>query len=524
MTRTGADRSALPRQVASALSALCAHHDPGVSQPSPSEVGGARTAEGGPFLVALSGGRDSLVLLHLLRFGAGGGPLVPKRGIAALHVDHGMRTGSREDAAWVRGVCRAWQVPLATVRLDSPPRSEGRARALRYEAILGAAREAGAATVLVAHHAGDQAETVLFRILRGTGPRGLAGIPAARSLGPPGSGVRLVRPLLGIDPSALAAWAKGHGLRPREDPTNRDLRHERNRLRHEVLPALEAASPGTAGVLLRLSAEARRRERVLEEILEGILDRVLLEPLVPGRSGWLPRVPVLVARPTLLAYADPLLSEFVRFLARRGGVRVSRRGVALTLGFLRSAGSGRSVTPAPGFRVARDFDRFAVSFGEGHREEASPRVGMGDAGAVLRIAGTAKAGDGEVRTAGGGIWRVRWQAQAPGGSGARGHWTARFPLERLRFPLTVRGRREGDRVRVSLEGGTGPGSRALKKLLGERRVSREAREKLPLLLDADGLVIWIPGVWRSRSAEPGEGVSTWTVGVTDARGDEHEHG
>ncbi|HUH11935.1 MAG TPA: tRNA lysidine(34) synthetase TilS, partial [Longimicrobiales bacterium] len=116
-------------------------------------------------LVALSGGRDSMVLLHLLRFAL---PELRLR-LRAAHFDHAMRPGSAADADWVRGVCRAWAVPLVEERATDAPRTEAEARAHRYAFLRRAAARAPDARVATAHHADDQAETVLFRAIRGAG-------------------------------------------------------------------------------------------------------------------------------------------------------------------------------------------------------------------------------------------------------------------------------------------------------------------------------------------------------------------
>src|SRR5690606_8586295 len=132
-------------------------------------------------VVALSGGLDSVVLLHLLRFGTA-------RTVCAAHFDHAMRSDSGADALWVSGLCRAWGVPLAAARAEDPPRSEAAARELRYAFLHAAAERFAADALATAHHADDQAETVLFRLARGTGLAGLAGIPARRGI--------IARPLL----------------------------------------------------------------------------------------------------------------------------------------------------------------------------------------------------------------------------------------------------------------------------------------------------------------------------------------
>ncbi|CAN5681172.1 hypothetical protein BH23GEM11_BH23GEM11_20950 [soil metagenome] len=509
------------------------------------EVRRALAAAGGPVLVALSGGRDSLVLLHILRF-----HISLPAGLVAVHVDHGMRRGSDADARWLRGLCRAWGVPLRVVRLDPAPRSEAEARTLRYRVLREEARGCGARRVLVAHHAEDQAETILFRILRGTGPRGLAGIPPRRTLERSPAPTLLVRPLLRVPGRQIEAWARSANLRPREDPTNRNLRYRRNRIRHHLLPRLEAGAPGFRKALLALGEAARGREHALERILTPAVEHVVV-----ARD----RDRISFARNRFLEYREPVRAELLRRLAREGGANMSRRGLALGLEFSGSAQSGKAVTVGPGLRLVRDFDALVLEFGAprpgraptGHG--APGARGRGEAERVSSTTGAVEAGSvrlegpgGEARFAPGSGRQVRvwWRlddgegepgndsepgAATPGETevvGSSGSMEAlssgrrtTFPASLVEAPLEFRGRRPGDRVRLHLgpgpEGGA-PALRKLKKLLGEARVSRDARDHLPLLVDARGWVIWIPGVWRTRVPATDAGPRTWTIGVIDA--------
>jgi tRNA(Ile)-lysidine synthase len=480
--------------------ALAAVRAPG-SEPAPDDVG--------PLLVALSGGRDSLVLLHILRF-----HLPHPSGVAAVHVDHAMRAGSAADARWIAGLCRAWGVPLRVVRLDPAPRSEAAARARRYRVLRDQARSCGARRVLVAHHSDDQAETILFRILRGTGPRGLAGIPACRRLDRGPDPIVLLRPLLRVPGEQVEQWARAAGLRPREDPTNRELRYRRNRIRHHLLPKLEAASPGFRADLLALGDAARGREQALEQILRPAVDDVVLVR-EPDRISF--------ARKRFLRYPEAVRAELLRRLVREGGGSMGRKGLALALGFAASSESGRSVTAGPGVRLTRDFDKLVLNFGSARVAPAS-RV----APESVRLEGVR--GEGRFAPRAGHPVRVWWRVGEAGEDSSQvpadptparvpgGHRTT-FPFALVEAPLEVRGRRPGDRVRLHL--GTGPEGgpprlRKLKKLLGEARVSRDTRDNLALLVDARGWVIWIPGVWRTRVPTPGADPRTWTIGVIDA--------
>jgi tRNA(Ile)-lysidine synthase len=225
-------------------------------------AGAGVPAAGDRVAVAVSGGADSLALLHALRVLAG-----PRRWrLAVLTVDHGLRPGSAADAAFVADHAKALGLPARLLTLapgdlaahrDAGP--EGAARAVRYEALWPAADELGCRWLATGHTLDDQAETVLLQLLRGAGPDGLAGM-AVRS-------GRLLRPLLGVRRSETRACCAAAGLPWREDPTNATDAPLRNRVRGRLLPLLEDLRPGATQALARTAGIAAD-------------DRAFIEPLV----------------------------------------------------------------------------------------------------------------------------------------------------------------------------------------------------------------------------------------------------
>lgn len=198
-----------------------------------------------PLYLAVSGGRDSVVLLDL----------AARAGVAAgvVHVDHGLATHS---TAWVRFCAAAAErrgLGFHTCRVDIEPGGdlEARARAARYDAFQRLLPDG--AVVATAHHADDQAETVLLRLLRGSGVEGLTGIAPSRPLGP----LTLLRPLLAWPRNAIDTYARARRLEWVEDPDNAELARDRNYLRHAVLPRLEERWPRVDTRLGRLAAHAR---------------------------------------------------------------------------------------------------------------------------------------------------------------------------------------------------------------------------------------------------------------------------
>jgi tRNA(Ile)-lysidine synthase len=424
------------------------------------------TGEPTHLLVALSGGCDSVVLLYLLRFRL---PSVPLR-LTAAHLDHAMRRDSAEDAAWVRGLCAAWDVPLFSERLATPPGGETEARRARYAFLERCADAAGAALISTAHHADDQAETILFRALRGTGLKGLAGIA-------PYSG-RLLRPLLPFWRRELEEYARDRGLRWRTDPTNEGLDPPRNRLRHDILPRIERhVAPSARRALVSLGALAGEAE----EALERLADRAEAD-LVRWEEG----VPVL-ARDRLRTYDSAIATRVVRKLLRRFGVVLGRTGTRRALEFITGAPSGRQIPISGALRVAIEFDdaRFLKA------AEVPPER-------TLRIGSADEVAEGEILI-GGRRYRVRFGKEGLAEAAEADRWSMVTDPSTLAFPLELRGWRDGDRLR------TPRGARSLKRIFLDERVPRARRRRLPLLVDAEGEVLWVAGISRGalRGASPG---------------------
>jgi tRNA(Ile)-lysidine synthase len=223
-------------------------------------------AAGDGLAVAVSGGADSLALLHALRTLAG------PRGwrLAVVTVDHGLRPGSAADAAFVADHAKALGVEARLATLTpadlAPHRAagqEGAARAARYEALWHAAGELGCGWLATGHTLDDQAETVLLQLLRGAGPDGLAGMPVRSG--------RLLRPLLGVRRAETRGCCSAVGVRWREDPTNQAPGPLRNRVRQRLLPLLEELRPGAAVALARTAALAAEERAWLDPLVAAAL-------------------------------------------------------------------------------------------------------------------------------------------------------------------------------------------------------------------------------------------------------------
>lgn len=429
---------------------------------------------GGRVLVSLSGGLDSTVLLHLLRFTPG----LPSLEVHAAHLDHRMRPGSAEDAHWVKGLARAWRVPLVSRAVARPPANETEARRARYRFLEEARTGTGCQWVVTAHHADDQAETVAYRMLRGTGLAGLAGIPRTREPG-------LYRPLLPFWKRELADYASVSRLRHRTDPTNRSADIPRNVVRRELLPLAEArVAPGARRALHRLARlaeeESRLWDAVLPTLLAGLSVRRNEERVSFSRDAFL--------------QCDPLVrARLIRTLAAESGAHLEARGTALASEFACSGGSGRSIDLPGGAVLSRAYERLVIARGA--------RIAGGHPPHDSRFVAVPAPGEGAAEgRSGGAAFLARWSTRGPvGGEG--------LSIPALRFPILFRSWRPGDRIRLTA------GTRKLKKVFGEARVPRPARARRPVLADAGGRILWVPGVARSVEARPAPQDAILYVGV-----------
>jgi tRNA(Ile)-lysidine synthase len=430
--------------------------------------------EGAAVVVACSGGIDSCVLLHLLRFT----PELPPLRITTAHFDHGMRPGSAEDALWLRGLARAWGISARLGRADQPLSGEADARQARYRFLVEARADIGAHWLLTAHHGDDQAETVLFRILRGSGLKGLGGIPP---VGPRG----LLRPLLPFRRAHLEAYAARWNVPFREDPTNRSERYARNVIRHQILPRIEASvAPGARESLIRLARLARSDEAAWKSLMPSLLGGVLVES-DPERT--------VLDLPALLTYHPAVRGRILREVSRRMGAVLGEAGTRSALEFTSSSASGRRHSLPGGLVLTREFDRLVLyRYRDLGAEEALEIRGSGEGQSTFTMAG---------RT-----YLVTW-ASSPGPEGA---WAEAFASDRLTFPLRLRGWIPGDRIRMRY------GTKKLKKLFAEMQVPAGERSRRPVLADGRGEVIWVPGLARSVNALPPDGGNALFIALRES--------
>ena len=418
---------------------------------------------GSHVLAAVSGGADSVALLCFLCE-------VRERlslRVSCAHVEHGIRGGaSLADMAFVQALCREKGIPFYAARVDAPAAARARgcgleeaARALRYDFLQRTAVETGADCIALAHHAMDQAETVLLHAARGSDVRGLCAMRAR-------SGV-FVRPLLTCMPEALRAYLAGIGQPFCEDETNADVRYARNRVRHEALPALEAAYPGAVRALCQLAQAAQRDEAHFARALDGIALTAL--PLVDGEA---------LARSELAALDDALLGRLlVRRMEAAGLGAQDARTVGQLIGAVRGEGAATVNLCGGGHALA------------GKRWLCLTRPGV-------RVPDTQLSPVGETMTPFG---TFTVQPARPGETGD-GRISQAMPASCLAGAV-VTARRPGDRMTPF--GAQGPVP--LRKLMIDAGIERPLRGSLPVLRQG-GEILFVGGLrpaGRCR-VQPGE--------------------
>jgi len=427
--------------------------------------------QGATVLCAVSGGADSVALLLLLHRLAASYPFT----LQAAHLDHQLRPESGSDADFVAELCTRLDVPLRRDRVDvralATERGEGLEAAGRFarrrffEAVAG---ELGGALIALAHHADDQAETILFRLLRGTGVGGLAGMRPQH--GP------YIRPLLAFSRTELREWLQAQGAIWREDASNLDPAFSRNYLRHQLLPELQHFNPYLPEALCRLGTQAALEEDDWRQRIEAFL----VAHLQADADG------ATVPAAALLALTPALRRRVVReLLARARGdvMRIDAVHLDLVDGLL-SGARPQAEVHVPGVWVARRYERLLFAAQPPECPEFDFLVER----------------PGDYPLPDGGRLRFELVDDAPEGGGPD---VACFVAAAVPLPLRVRTVSPGDRFQPSGM----DGHKRLKDFFVDARVDSERRRRTPLVFCGERL-LWVAGLRRGEGdwPRPGEPV------------------
>lgn len=459
----------------------------------------------GPYVLALSGGADSVFLLHLLARAA------ERPALCAVHVDHGLRgAASREDAAFCSRLCARLDVPIVvrTLALDPfAPGLEARAREARYGVLFEEARRIGARAVLTGHHADDALETVLLRWLRGTELGGIAslraelrpatGAPRSKARHPgerlePGSPMRVVRPLLGLRREEVRRWLACEGIPWREDESNADLRFERNRVR-ALLPRLSKLGGAQSLENLRAFGEAvERLEARLADATSHLGWRV--PPQAPAsRPRSQAHLLGRVSRGELMRLPAALRRRALWRLILEACGRGPRKALLLAvLDDLEAGRTGRHALPAGHALVLRSRELVCLPPSADPPRISAPRQLGLDFGDTTPTCGTGTIHlpvPGEILLDDGRRLCARLEQGEPDRPPPRGPCDVELTADTVGESLSVRFACSGDRFHPL----GAPGSRPLRRFLADAGVAREERGRVPLVLAGDEIA-WVAGV------------------------------
>jgi tRNA(Ile)-lysidine synthase len=408
--------------------------------------------EPGNWLVAVSGGLDSVALLQLIAEAG------PAHGITPVvgHVDHGIHPDSAAVAALVKRHAERLGLDFRSESLSLDAAStETAARRGRYQALRSMARSVAARGVLTAHHADDQVETVLMRALRGSGPAGLAGMESARR-------VDVVRPVLRFSGNSLASVVEDLDLEHWDDPANENPAHLRSWIRLDLMPRLRTRLPDVDERLLDVAEQARDHRTAWDQLLTQLPGLDLLEG-----------DPVSVSALPWLVNDSPLARQLLAALGRRIGARLSQRAVRRALALVRAGTSGRRADLGHGWEAEFSFGRLVLERPIGVTQ--APVQLDGDLGRLVWQG-----------------WQVRWR-RATAGEVVRGGLVTWVTPGVLSVGAPVSGER--------LQPLGFSGRRPLVRLLQEAHVPVGRRRGWPVVRRGTE-VIWLPGVCRSAAAVP----------------------
>lgn len=361
-------------------------------------------AGGEKVLVAVSGGADSLCLLHLLwrqreRYSLS---------LAVAHVNHLMRPEAAEDACFVVEFAQSLGLNCEVVEIDVRALAQERklsledaGRQARYQALIEIAGRMGAQCIALGHTADDQVETILLNFLRGGGSEGLAGMPVSREVS---AGLRIVRPLIALTKAETEGYCREQGFAPRFDTTNQELFARRNRIRHQLLPALREEQPAIDRLLLR-QAEIFRAE---DEFMRGLAEKALKEAQLPPtvREPFSPygenersadeivlAVDKLQALP--LAPARRLVREALRKL-RKGRLPLALEQVERVLQLACHGDTGKRLSLGDGLWAIKEYDKLTLCRGDS-RECACSSASREEVCGVLAVPGGVEFGGRRLR-------------------------------------------------------------------------------------------------------------------------------
>ncbi|MEJ8303005.1 tRNA lysidine(34) synthetase TilS [Saccharibacillus sacchari] len=436
-------------------------------------------AAGETVVAAVSGGPDSMALLYLLHSLAG------RQGfrLVCAHVNHGLRPDeSGTEADGVRAAAARLGIPFELGEPDvrgykkqAKLGTQAAARELRYRFLRDVAQRYQAVAVALAHHADDQAETVVLHMLRGSGASGLSGMRRVRLW----EGVRFVRPLLRLNKKDLISFCESHHIAYSIDSSNAHTDYARNRLRLETFPHLESYNGKLAEALNRLADTLGPEDDYLQELTLQAYEQTCkrdsegIELDVIGFS----------AQP--FALQRRLIKLILNYLSEPGAETDFAKVDRVRRHLFSPSDSTWTLDLGYGRTCTREYARAFFRLGR-------PQAGVPEAKKIDREPGTRTLDFGSLEL----MFREDGEIPAASALMRLNREEAVFDADRLQYPLTVRSRLPGDRIELP----RGAGTKKVKDLLIDEKVAPSERSLIPVVCDAQGRIIWLAGLKRSNHA------------------------
>ena len=422
---------------------------------------------GDKVLLAVSGGPDSLCLLHLMH------RMAPelKLKLHAIHINHCLRPEAAEEAEFVKKWAAKLSVPVTVRKLQVKELQkreklsvEEAARRGRYRLFLETARQVGAKRIATAHHSDDRIETLLMRLLTGSGLDGLRGIPSKRTLA---HGIEVVRPLYDVSREDIENYCRRHHLHPVQDASNFLPIYFRNRVRLHLLPFLEREfGPHIRRTILRTADLLAADSSLLDRVTRSAYQKVA----IPGQMP-------LLRLAELQKLPKALQARVVRQALWAAGVeRITSTHIKQVLAVAESDSPSASCILPGETVVQREYDYLKIGYSDSGSNTGTAEILVTEPGRVFLP------------------WSDQWletkiMDRAEVSLSPANKEEAFCAADALEWPLRVRTRRPGDKVQLL----GSPGTRKVKKILIDKKIARRQRDLLSLVLSG-GDIIWLSGV------------------------------
>ncbi|MGD6819097.1 tRNA lysidine(34) synthetase TilS [Metabacillus sp. 84] len=424
-------------------------------------------------MAGVSGGPDSLSLLHMLM-------QIRKEWnlrIVVLHVDHMFRgKESEEEMKFVQSFCEKHGILCESRQIDAGAYAKAHhmsfqeaARACRYRFFSDMMKKHACRTLALGHHGDDQIETILMRLVRGGKGTALAGIQPKREF----SGGQIIRPLLGLTKQEILDYCRIHDLQPRLDPSNEKDTYTRNRFRKRVLPFLKEENPQVHEKFQSFSENLTEDERFLQELTEQEMNTVWRS------SGEFAELQIDMLKRLPLPLQRRGIQLILNYLYKSVPSSLSSIHTESVLSLLSQSHPSGSLHLPHGLKAVKSYNLCMFTF---EHEDPEPYH------LLLPVPGS-------LELPSGGWIMAEVITEKP--AEAMGQHSLLVRLDRIRLPLAVRSRQNGDKLKVKGMNG----SKKVKDIFIDKKIAIEARNQWPILEDADGTVLWLPGLAKTALEE-----------------------